>query len=337
VGDLVRENGIKGKVGIVTNRTVASRYLTRVQGSLDEAGYETVVLTVPDGEEYKSMTSLATIYDRLIEHRFDRGSTLFALGGGVIGDLTGFAAATFLRGINYIQLPTTLLAQVDASVGGKTAVNHERGKNLIGAFYQPRMVVIDVRTLDTLPTREYVAGIAEVIKYGVIEDADFFAYLESHLGQLLSIEPKVVEHVIATSCRIKAAVVEQDEREKDRRAILNFGHTLGHALESFTDYERFLHGEAVAIGMVQAAILSVKHGLCSTAQLSRIKKLIRSAGLPWQMPDDIGVERLLASMEVDKKSLAGKIKFVLCDGIGATKFEWLAPPEILEKLKGVSA
>lgn len=332
LGDLARANGIRGKVGIVTNPTVASHYLAQVETSLARSGFDTVAFTVPDGEEHKNLASLASIYDQLIEHRFDRGSTLFALGGGVIGDLTGFAAATFLRGINYIQLPTTLLAQVDASVGGKTAVNHEQGKNLIGAFYQPRMVVIDVRTLDTLPTREYVAGISEVIKYGVIEDANFFAYLERHLDQLLSLEPNVVEQVIATSCQIKAQVVEQDERENDRRAILNFGHTLGHALESYTGYERFLHGEAVAIGMVQAAILSVEEGLCETNELTRLEGLVRAAGLPWQIPNDIGVEQLLDDMALDKKSLAGKINFVLCNGIGATKFQRLTPQEILHRL-----
>ena len=332
VGELARTNGIKGKVGIVTNPVVAGLYLDQVETSLTQSGYETVAFVVPDGEEHKNFTSLNNLYDQLIEHRFDRSSTLMALGGGVIGDLTGFAAATFLRGINFIQLPTTLLAQVDASVGGKTAVNHQRGKNLIGAFYQPRMVVIDVQTLETLSTREYVAGISEVIKYGVIEDANFFVYLEDHLDQLLHLEPDVVERVIATSCRIKAMVVEQDERENDRRAILNFGHTLGHALESFTNYERFLHGEGVAIGMVQAAILSAQEGLCTTTDLSRLERLVRAAGLPWQIPRDIGVEQLLGGLEVDKKSLAGKIKFVLCSGIGATQFQWLTPQEILHRL-----
>lgn len=333
VGQFARDGRIEGKIGIVTNPTVASHYLARVQHSLDDEGYETVAMSIPDGEEHKNLESLAMIYDRLIEHRFDRSSTLFALGGGVIGDLTGFAAATFLRGIPYVQLPTTLLAQVDASVGGKTAVNHERGKNLIGAFYQPRMVLIDVRTLHTLPTREYVAGIAEVIKYGIIDDASFFAFLEHNLHQLMNVEPSVVEQAIATSCRIKARVVEQDEREEGRRAILNFGHTLGHALESFTAYERFLHGEAVAIGMLQAALLSAKEGLLTSDELYRIKDLVRSAHLPWQIPPDISLQDLISDMEVDKKSLAGKIKFVLCNGIGATRFQRLTPEEILQKLE----
>lgn len=332
VGELAREHRITGKIGIVTNPTVAGHYLDTVRHSLAGAGYETFALPVPDGEEYKNLASLGAIYDRLVEHRFDRSATLFALGGGVIGDLTGFAAATFLRGIDYIQLPTTLLAQVDASVGGKTAINHEHGKNLIGAFYQPRMVVIDVGTLATLPVREYVAGISEVIKYGIIEDADFFAYLERHLDQLLRLDAGVVERAIATSCRIKAAVVEEDEREEDRRAILNFGHTIGHALESFTAYERFLHGEAVAVGMIQAAVLSAHEGLCSPGELGRITELIRRAGLPWQIPEDIPLDDLVAGMEVDKKSRAGKIKFILCRGIGATKFQWLTPLEIVEKL-----
>ena len=267
-----------------------------------------------------------------MEHRFDRSATLIALGGGVIGDVTGFAAATFLRGIGYVQIPTTLLAQVDASVGGKTAVNHEQGKNLIGAFHQPRLVVIDLDTLRTLPRREYAAGMAEVIKHGIIEDAAFFAFLEEEMDALLGIHANAVEHAVASSCRIKAAVVEQDERETDRRAILNFGHTIGHALEAFTGYERFLHGEAVAVGMIQAAALSAGQGLCSAAELRRIETLVRKAGLPWRIPEDIALEDLIAGMALDKKTHAGKIKFVLCEGIGGTRFQWFSPSEIVREL-----
>lgn len=332
VGEIMKARGINGRVGIVSNPAVAELYGDPVRESLEAAGYETVLVLIPEGEAHKNTSSLGSIYDTLVEHRFDRSATLIALGGGVIGDITGFAAATFLRGIGYVQIPTTLLAQVDASVGGKTAVNHEQGKNLIGAFYQPRLVVIDFGTLRTLPRREYAAGMAEVIKYGVIEDAAFFVFLEEEMDALLGIEGHAVEHAVAASCRIKAAVVEQDERETDRRAILNFGHTIGHALESFTGYERFLHGEAVAVGMIQAAALSAGQGLCSAAELGRIEALVRKAGLPWRIPDDIALDDLIAGMALDKKSHAGKIKFVLCEGIGGTRFQWFSPDEIVREL-----
>ncbi len=332
VGEIMKARGINGRVGIVSNPPVAELYGDRVRESLEAAGYDTATVLIPEGEAHKNTASLGLIYDALVEHRFDRSATLIALGGGVIGDVTGFAAATFLRGIGYVQLPTTLLAQVDASVGGKTAVNHEHGKNLIGAFHQPRLVVIDLDTLRTLPRREYAAGMAEVIKYGIIEDAAFFVFLEQEMDALLRIDANAVEHAVATSCRIKARVVEQDERETDRRAILNFGHTIGHALEAFTGYERFLHGEAVAVGMIQAAALSAGQGLCSAAELRRIEALVRRADLPWRIPDDIALEDLIAGMALDKKSHAGKIKFVLCEGIGGTRFQWFSPEEIVREL-----
>ena len=332
VGEIMKARGINGRVGIVTNPPVAELYGDQVRESLENAGYDTATVLIPEGEAHKNTASLGLIYDALVEHRFDRSATLIALGGGVIGDVTGFAAATFLRGIGYVQIPTTLLAQVDASVGGKTAVNHEQGKNLIGAFHQPRLVVIDLDTLRTLPRREYAAGMAEVIKYGIIEDAAFFVFLEEEMDALLEIHANAVEHAVASSCRIKAAVVEQDERETDRRAILNFGHTIGHALEAFTGYERFLHGEAVAVGMIQAAALSAGQGLCSAAELRRIETLVRRAGLPWRIPDDIALDDLIAGMALDKKSHAGKIKFVLCEGIGGTRFQWFSPDEIVREL-----
>lgn len=332
VGEIMKARGINGRVGIVSNPPVAELYGDRVRESLEAAGYDTARVLIPEGEAHKNTASLGLIYDALVEHRFDRSATLIALGGGVIGDVTGFAAATFLRGIGYVQIPTTLLAQVDASVGGKTAVNHEHGKNLIGAFHQPRLVVIDLDTLRTLPRREYAAGMAEVIKYGIIEDAAFFVFLEQEMDALLRIDANAVEHAVATSCRIKARVVEQDERETDRRAILNFGHTIGHALEAFTGYERFLHGEAVAVGMIQAAALSAGQGLCSAAELRRIEALVRRADLPWRIPDDIALEDLIAGMALDKKSHAGKIKFVLCEGIGGTRFQWFSPEEIVREL-----
>ena len=332
VGEMMKAQGIGGRVGIVSNPPVAGLYGEEVRESLRGAGYETTLVLIPEGEAHKNTASLGLIYDALVEHRFDRSATLIALGGGVIGDVTGYAAATFLRGIGFVQIPTTLLAQVDASVGGKTAVNHHQGKNLIGAFHQPRLVVIDMNTLRTLPQREFAAGMAEVIKHGIIEDAGFFGFLEEAMDALLRMEPAAVETAVAASCRIKAAVVEQDEREDDRRAILNFGHTIGHALESFTGYERFLHGEAVAIGMIQAAALSAGRGLCSAAELGRIEALLRRAGLPWRLPEDIALEDLVAGMALDKKSHAGKIKFVLCEGIGRTRFQWFSAAEIVREL-----
>ena len=332
VGEMMKAQGIGGRVGIVSNPAVADLYGEEVRESLRGAGYETTLVLIPEGEAHKNTASLGLIYDALVEHRFDRSATLIALGGGVIGDMTGYAAATFLRGIGFVQIPTTLLAQVDASVGGKTAVNHHQGKNLIGAFHQPRLVVIDMNTLRTLPQREFAAGMAEVIKHGIIEDAGFFGFLEEAMDALLRMEPAAVETAVAASCRIKAAVVEQDEREDDRRAILNFGHTIGHALESFTGYERFLHGEAVAIGMIQAAALSAGQGLCSAAELGRIEALLRRAGLPWRLPEDIALEDLVAGMALDKKSHAGKIKFVLCEGIGRTRFQWFSAAEIVREL-----
>ena len=332
VGELMKAQGIGGRVGIVSNPPVAGLYAEEVRESLQAAGYETALVLIPEGEGHKNTASLGLIYDALVENGFDRSATLIALGGGVIGDITGFAAATFLRGIGYVQIPTTLLAQVDASVGGKTAVNHEQGKNLVGAFHQPRLVVIDMKTLRTLPPREFAAGMAEVIKHGIIQDAGYFGFLEDEMDALIRLDPAAVETAVAGSCRIKAAVVEQDEREDDRRAILNFGHTIGHALESFTGYARFLHGEAVAIGMIQAAALSAGRGLLSAGELGRIEGLVRRAGLPWRIPDDIALEDLVAGMALDKKSHAGKIKFVLCEGIGRTRFQWFSATEIVREL-----
>ena len=332
VGEILKAQGVAGRVGIVSNPRIAELFGEEVRESLQGAGYETVLVLIPEGEAHKDMASLGLIHDALVERRFDRSATLIALGGGVIGDVTGFAAATFLRGIGYVQIPTTLLAQVDASVGGKTAVNHRHGKNLIGAFHPPRRVVIDLNTLRTLPQREFAAGMAEVIKHGIIQDAGYFGFLEEEMESLMRLDPAAVESAVAGSCRIKAAVVEQDEREDDRRAILNFGHTIGHALESLTGYERFLHGEAVAIGMIQAATLSASRGLCSAAELGRIEALVQRAGLPWRIPGDIALEDLVAGMALDKKSQAGKIRFVLCEGIGRTRFQLFSAAEIVREL-----
>jgi len=331
-GELMKRAGCGKKVGVVTNPTVGKLYLKAVQDSLGHAGYKVTPILVPDGEEHKSINALSAIYDQLIRGRFERSSSLIALGGGVVGDLAGFAAATFLRGIPYIQVPTTLLAQVDASVGGKTAINHPEGKNLIGAFYQPKLVVVDVSVLQTLPKRELAAGLAEVIKYGIIQDPELFSLLEDKLEDLLGLDQEILEKAIASSCAIKARVVEKDEREEDFRAILNFGHTVGHALESQTGYERLLHGEAVAIGMAKAATLSAGEGYCDDASLKRIHHLIERSGLPTELPSDIRLEELVKRMEVDKKSDGGKIKFILCGGIGKVLFHWLSPEEIKNRL-----
>ncbi len=332
LGGLMKQAGLRGKVAVISNPIVAQLYLDPVHESLSGAGFEVTPILVPDGEEHKNLNSLAAIYDRLISERFERKSSLVALGGGVIGDIAGFAAATYLRGVPYVQVPTTLLAQVDSSVGGKTAVNHKDGKNLIGAFYQPRLVLIDVAVLQTLPLRELIAGLAEVIKYGVIEDPGLFEVLERNVKKLVERNRELLIEVIAKSCAIKARVVEADEREEDYRAVLNFGHTIGHALEAVTEYKQLRHGEAVGIGMAKAALLSARCGFCDRKTFERIVRLIERAGLPTEIPENVSVQSLIQSIEVDKKAAGGKIKFIMCEGIGKTKFHWLAPEEILSAL-----
>ncbi|TMB73106.1 MAG: 3-dehydroquinate synthase [Deltaproteobacteria bacterium] len=331
-GEFLSQAGLRGKVAIVTNPTVAQLYLDAVHEALTDAGFEMIPILIPEGEEHKNLKTLASIYDRLITERLERNSCVMALGGGVVGDVAGFIAATYLRGIPYIQVPTTLLAQVDSSVGGKTGVNHQNGKNLIGAFHQPRSVLIDVTVLQSLPPRELVAGLAEVIKYGVIEHPALFTLLEEKIDKVIGLDRELLVQIIATSCRIKARVVEKDEREDDYRAVLNFGHTIGHALEAVTDYRKYLHGEAVGIGMAQATAISVHQGFCDQRSLERIRKLIRKAGLPADIPPDVSRQSLIQSMEVDKKSAEGRIKFVMCAGIGRTCFHSLAPGEILAAL-----
>jgi 3-dehydroquinate synthase len=333
-GQLMQQAGLLGKVAIVTNPTVAQLYLDPVHEALSQAGFETTPVLLPDGEEHKTLKSLSTIYDRLVAERFERKSCLLALGGGVIGDLAGFAAATYLRGIPYVQVPTTLLAQVDSSVGGKTGVNHDAGKNLIGAFYQPKLVLIDVAVLRSLPRRELVAGLAEVIKCGIIAGRYLFELLEQNLEKILALDRELLTQVIVRSCENKARVVEADEREDDYRAVLNFGHTIGHALEVATGYRQFLHGEAVSIGMVKAVALSVQQGFCDPKSFERITKLIKKAGLPTEFPPGMSVSSLVQGMEVDKKAADGKIKFVISEGLGKTRFHWLAPGEILNALDG---
>ena len=304
---------------IVTNTTVAPLYAERLQRVLAGRYAQVHQVILPDGEEYKTWPTLNLIFDALLQNGCDRKTVLFALGGGVVGDMTGFAAATYMRGVPFVQVPTTLLAQVDSSVGGKTAINHPLGKNMIGAFYQPLMVVCDLATLDTLPARELSAGLAEVIKYGPIADMAFFAWLESSMDALLSRDRRALMHAVRRSCEIKAWVVGQDEKESGLRAILNFGHTFGHAIEAGMGYGAWLHGEGVAAGMVMAAELSRRLGLVDEPFVHRLRMLIQRAGLPVVAPvldaqDNAG--RYLSLMRVDKKSEAGEIRFVVIDGPG---------------------
>lgn len=315
VGPRLRSLGLSGKVAIVTNQTIGRFYAPTVLRSLKSAGYEPCTILIPEGERAKTLRWVAAILDDLARRRFERGSVLLALGGGVIGDLAGFAAAIYARGIAFVQVPTTLVAQVDSSVGGKTGVNHPLGKNLIGAFHQPRLVLIDPATLRTLPSREWVAGLAEVIKYGMIEDEEFFAYLERHMGAILKMEEGPVTHMITRSCRIKAAVVAEDERESDRRRILNYGHTVGHALESLGRYRNLIHGEAVAIGMVQEAALANHLGLCAQEVVARQRAVVQEAGLPDALPS-VTFAELWEAMQHDKKVAKGRLYCVLPERIG---------------------
>jgi 3-dehydroquinate synthase len=308
---------IKGaRVAIVTNTVVAPLYLENLKIALAAAGKQVTTIVLPDGEEQKDMANMMRIFDVLLAEKCDRKTTLIALGGGVIGDMTGFAAATYMRGVPFIQIPTTLLSQVDSSVGGKTGINHPLGKNMIGAFYQPQAVLADTATLNTLPLRELSAGLAEVIKHGAIIDAPFFAWIEQNIGALMARDLMALSYAIQRSCEIKAEVVRQDEREGGLRAILNFGHTFGHAIESGMGYGVWLHGEAVGCGMVMAADLSCRLGYIDTSTRDRVTALVRAAGLPVIAPN-LGVQRWLELMQVDKKNEGGEIKFILMKPLGA--------------------
>jgi 3-dehydroquinate synthase len=306
---------ISGKqVMVVTNETVAALYLEATLAAL--SGFEVAHVVLPDGEEYKTLQILNHIYTALLESRFSRKCTLVALGGGVIGDMTGFAAATYQRGVDFIQVPTTLLSQVDSSVGGKTGVNHPLGKNMIGAFHQPLAVLADTSTLNTLDDRQYASGMAEVIKYGLIADHDFFAWLECKMDALRERDPKLLATAIESSCRCKAEVVAADEREAGRRALLNLGHTFGHAIETGMGYGAWLHGEAVATGICMASDLSWRLGWLGQEEFSRACALVERAGLPTVPPSELGIERFISLMSVDKKVLDGKMRLVLLKGIG---------------------
>jgi 3-dehydroquinate synthase len=306
---------------IVTNTTVDALLGERLARALAPMYAQVERLALPDGEAHKDWPTLNRLFDRLLELEADRRTVLFALGGGVVGDMTGFAAACFMRGVPFVQVPTTLLAQVDSSVGGKTAINHPRGKNMIGAFWQPQRVVCDLSTLATLPRREVAAGMAEAIKYGPIADAAFLDWIEAHMAELLALEPVALAHAVRRSCEIKAEVVGEDEREGGRRAILNFGHTFGHAIEAGLGYGQWLHGEAVGCGMAMAAALSARLGLLAEGDAERIRRIVAAAGLPTQAPtlaadgaDEAG--RWLELMAVDKKAEGGAIRYILLEGLG---------------------
>ncbi|MET0919374.1 MAG: 3-dehydroquinate synthase [Burkholderiales bacterium] len=303
------------RVVIVTNPVVAAHWLAPLRASLAAAGIGSEAIVVPDGESFKSWPTLNDVLTRLLELHAERSTTLLALGGGVVGDICGFAAAIYQRGMPFVQVPTTLLAQVDSSIGGKTAVNHPLGKNMIGAFHQPRAVVIDTDCLRTLPDREFAAGLAEVIKTAAIRSRGFFEWLEANLPRLVARDSDVLVHAVAESCRIKAEIVAADERETGERALLNFGHTFGHAIETGVGYGEWLHGEAVAAGMIRAAVLSERLGLLPRVDAERLRALVQRAGLPVEAPR-LGVERYLALIGRDKKVVAGSIRFVLLRGIG---------------------
>jgi 3-dehydroquinate synthase len=314
------------QVLIVTNETVAPLYLERVRAALRGRAVETLVL--PDGERHKTLATFGAVMDRLVDARFHRDCCLVALGGGVIGDLTGYAAASYQRGVDFVQIPTTLLAQVDSSVGGKTAVNHPHAKNMIGAFHQPIAVLADTGTLASLPPRELAAGLAEVIKYGVIVDADFFAWLETHIDDLRRLDSVALTYAIRRSCEIKAAIVAEDERERGRRALLNLGHTFGHALEAIGNYERWLHGEAVAVGIALAARTSAAIGWLPGRDCERIERLLAAAGLP-TTARGVDSEALLDRMQRDKKADRSGLKLILIRALGAAVVTPAPAPEAL--------
>ena len=329
--ELILPHLAQKRVMVVTNTTVAPLYLARLRATLDAGGVAATQVILPDGEVYKNWETLNLIFDALLTQRAERKTTLIALGGGVIGDMTGFAAASYQRGVPFIQIPTTLLSQVDSSVGGKTGINHPLGKNMIGAFYQPKVVLADTDTLKTLPPRELSAGLAEVIKYGLIWDAEFLAWLEANMDKLRALDPAAITHAIYRSCEIKAQVVGEDEREGGIRAILNLGHTFGHAIETGMGYGNWLHGEAVAAGMVMAAQTSQRLGWISEADVARTRALIRAAGLPDVAPD-LGVDTYLEYMGHDKKVEGGKLRFVLLKKLGEAVITGDVPADVLNRV-----
>jgi 3-dehydroquinate synthase len=333
IGELARGAGLKPGAGaLITDATVEKLYAAQVEDALRKSGFAPVVISVPAGEASKSLSTLELVYDRMTAAGLDRNSAVFALGGGVVGDLAGFAAATFLRGVPLVQAPTTVVAQVDSALGGKTAINHRHAKNLIGAFYQPRLIVADVSTLATLPDREFREGLAEVIKYGAIMDAPMIADLERDLDSILARHSNLLEQVVARSLSHKAAVVSADERESGLRKTLNFGHTVGHAIEASAGYGSYFHGEAVAIGMVAAARLSSKYAGFSADEASRLQRLIERAGLPTAMPPGWRGENFLRAIGLDKKRVAGSVEFVLLDRLGHSLTKSLSIDDIVSSV-----
>jgi len=335
LGERLRPLGLGSRVALITNPTVDALYGERVRTSLAKAGFLPATIQVPDGEEHKNLAWLAFIYDKLIEAGLDRGSAALALGGGVVGDLAGFAAATFLRGIDLIQVPTTLVAQIDSSIGGKTGVDLAAGKNLIGAFHHPRLVLADTATLATLPARELRAGLAEAIKTGVILAPDLVGFLEQNHRAVLAQERGAIAFLVHSCAQLKALVVSEDETESDYRAILNFGHTLGHAIETLTEYRTWLHGEAVAMGMAFAVRLSVQRGMLDEAVAERVIALLTLYGLPTEIPSDLSRSALAIAVEADKKRSEGRVKFVCLTEIGRTRFERLTTEELQTALERI--
>ncbi|MEM1244704.1 MAG: 3-dehydroquinate synthase, partial [Pseudomonadota bacterium] len=317
---------------IITNEVVAKYYLAELEKALVDKGFNIDTLILADGEQYKTLTTLELIYNQLLEKQHDRKTTLIALGGGVIGDMTGFAAATYRRGVNFLQLPTTLLAQVDAAIGGKTAVNHKLGKNMIGAFYQPEAVICDIHTLKTLPEREFIAGLAEVVKYALIADSSFFYWLKQNIKSISNRDEAALEKIIYVCAKIKAEIVSQDETEMGQRAILNFGHTFGHVLEALTDYKTFLHGEAVAIGMLLALDLSIRLKKIKPVVYAEVKALLKTLQLPTELPKTISLQAFLQGLYLDKKVLNKQLRFIILSQLGHAEIIKLANEALLQKL-----
>jgi 3-dehydroquinate synthase len=328
--DLILPHLKRKQVAIVSNTTVDPLYMAKLAEPLRAAGVKVIEVILPDGEAYKNTETLNLIYDALLQNRCERSTTLIALGGGVIGDMTGYAAATYLRGVPFIQIPTTLLSQVDSSVGGKTGINHPLGKNMIGAFYQPQLVLADTETLKTLPARELSAGVAEVIKYGLIRDVKFFDWLETNMTKLMALDKAVISEAIYRSCQNKAEVVAADEHEAGERATLNLGHTFGHAVENAMGYGVWLHGEAVAAGTMMAADLSKRLGWLSDAEVARIANIFKTANLPIEAPK-LGVDKYIDLMGLDKKVIDGNIRLVLQQGIGKSVVTSDYPAEALRQ------
>lgn len=330
IGDTIVNEKTPCKTLLITDKNAEKFYANRTSESLKKSGFNVSIVSLTPGEEQKTLETALTLYDACFDHKLDRNSLIVALGGGVVGDISGFVAATFMRGIPFVQIPTTLLAQVDSSIGGKVAVNHPKGKNMIGSFYQPKAVFIDTDTLSTLPSAELVAGLAEVVKYGVIKDAKLFEYLENSLQDILQLNDNALLTIISTSCQIKANVVEEDEKEKHLRAILNYGHTIGHAIETLTNYTTYRHGEAVAIGMLYATRISLEMGLTCNTVLERQLALIKKMGLPLRI--ELKPEDIIRTLYADKKTIGGRLHFILPTKIGEVIISDQVTEEVLSRV-----